>query len=147
MYKWLDNIDLRTLFFTNYDFFILMEWFNALNLIKPICVLEFQPERFKDAKFTITTNSFELEEFYKNGLISFPKEIYDIEKMSPKDVKNWNFQIFTLVPPEKESYRKYDKYDLIRYLYHPIQFFQLLTYLRGSTYRNLWNKKDFVEFY
>ena len=47
MYKQLDDIDLR-FFFDKYEFFILMEWFNAIGLIKPLAILSYSPERFKD---------------------------------------------------------------------------------------------------
>ncbi|MHA1284481.1 MAG: hypothetical protein ACTSQP_18435 [Promethearchaeota archaeon] len=61
MYKWLEDINLRYKFFSNkYDFFILMEWFNVVGLIKPLAVLLCPPEVLKDAHFTIRTNSSEL---------------------------------------------------------------------------------------
>ncbi len=90
MYKWLDDIDLRRrFFFDKYDFFILMEWFNAIGLIKPLAILSYSPERFKDALFKVKTNSSELKKLYEEGLISFPKDIYETNNKSPNDVRQW----------------------------------------------------------
>ncbi len=88
IYKWLDDINLRLISISNkYDFFILMEWFNAIGLIKPLAVLSFPPERFKDVFFKVKTNSSELKKIYEEGLISFPKDIYETNNKSPNDVK------------------------------------------------------------
>ena len=62
MYKWLEDIDLRGRYFSNkYDFFLLMEWFNAIGLIRPLAVLSYPPETFEGVEFTIRTNSYDLE--------------------------------------------------------------------------------------
>lgn len=148
MYKWLEDIDLRRKFFSNkYDFFILMEWFNAIGLIKPLAVLSYPPETFKDAQFTIRANSAELDQLFKDGLISFPEDIYNLTNKSPREIKPWEHRVYKPLVDDEKDYRKFIEYDLDHYLYHPIQFFQLVTYLRGSTYQNLRNKKEYKEFY
>ena len=148
MYKWLDDIDLRRrFFFDKYDLYILMEWFNAISLIKPIALLSFPPERFKGPLFVIDSNSSELKQLYDDGFISFPKDIYNLNNKSPNEVKQWEYRVYKPNINNKEDYRRFIEYDLDHYLYHPIQFFQLLTYLRGSTYKNLLKKKEYKEFY
>jgi len=148
IYKWLDDIDLRKrFFFDKYDLYILMEWFNAINLIKPIALLSFPPERFKGTLFVIGSNSSKLKQLYDDGLISFPKEIYNLNNKSPNEVKPWEYRVYKPEINDNNDYRKFIEYDLDLYLYHPIQFFQLITYLRGSTYKNLLNKKEYKEFY
>lgn len=148
MYKWLENIDLRRRFFSNeYEFHILMEWFNAIGLIKPIAVLKYPLNFFKDAEFIIKSNSSELTQLYKDRLIYFPKDIYDLNNKPPNEVKQWEYRIYKPEINNEKDYRKFTEYELDHYLYHPIQFFQLLTYLRGATYRNLMNKKEYKEFY
>ncbi len=148
MYKWIEDIDLRRRFFSNkYDFFILMEWFNAIRLIKPLTVLSYPPERFKDTLFIIKTNSSELDQLYEDGLISFPEEIYDLNNKSPNEIKLWEYRVYKPEINDEKDYRRFTEYELDHYLYHPIQFFQLITYLRGSTYENLKNKKEYKKFY
>jgi len=148
MYNWLEDLDMkRKFFFEEADLFILMEWFSAISLIKPLAVLHYPPETFKDAQFTIRTNSYELEKLYSDGLISFPEEIYNINNVAILDIKPWEHRIYKPYADEKEHYRRFTKYDLDHYLYHPIQFFQLLTYLKGATYQNLRKKKQYKEFY
>lgn len=148
MYEWLEDIDLRGSFITNkYDFFLLMEWFNAIGLIKPLAVLSYPPETFKGIRFTIKANSSHLEKLYSEGLISFPEDIYNTRNINPLDIKPWKYRVYKPYAEEKEHYRRFTEYDLDHYLYHPIQFFQLLTYLRKSVYQNLRNKKEYKEFY
>ena len=124
-----------------------MEWFNAISLIKPIAVLSFSSERFKDTLFKIKTNSSELPKFYEDGIISFPEYIYDLDSKTTKDVKPWEFRVYHPETSDDNDYRKYIEYELDLYLYHPIQFFQVLTFLKGSTYKNLYDKKEYQEFY
>ena len=148
MYDWLDDIDLRKrFFFAKYDFFILMEWFNSISLIKPLAVLSYSTERFKDVPFKAKTNSSELKKLYEEGLISFPEDIYKTNNKSHNDVIPWEYRVYKPEVNEEKDYRIFNEYDLDYYLYHPIQFFQLLTYLRGSTYKNLMKKKEYKEFY
>jgi len=148
MYKWLEDIDLRSRFFSNkYDFFILMEWFNAIGLIKPIAVLSYPPETFQDVQFTIKTNSSELDQLYEDGLVSFPEDIYNLTNKSPREIKPWEHRVYKPQVDDENDYRRFFEYDLDNYLYHPLQFLQLVTYLRRSTYQNLRNKKEYKEFY
>lgn len=147
MYKWLEDIDLRRSFFSNkYDFFLLMEWFSAIGLIKPIAVLFYPPETFEGVQFTIRTNSYDLEKSYNEGLISFPEDLYNTKNVNPLNIKPWKYRVYKPFADE-DHYRRYTEYDLDHYLYHPIQFFQLVTYLRKSVYQNLRNKKGYKEFY
>jgi len=146
--KWLEDLDIRRrYFFDKEDLFILMEWLNAIGLIRPLAVLSYPPETFKDAQFIINSSSFELEKLYCDGLISFPEKIYNTMGVKTREIASWEYRVYRPYADEKEHYRRFTKYDLDRYLYHPIQFFQLLTYLRGSTYQNLKQKKEFKEFY
>lgn len=149
IYRWLEDIDFKNRFFSSkYDFYILMEWFNAIGLIKPLAALSYPLETFKDGQISISTSSMELDQLYKDGLILFPKEVYDLDNRYPNEVKPWEYRIYKPeIDDKKEAYRRVIEYDLDFYLYHPIQFFQIITYLRGSTYKNLLNKKEYKEFY
>lgn len=147
MYKWLEDIDLRGRYFSNkYDFFLLMEWFNAIGLIRPLAVLSYPPETFKVVEFAIRTNSDDLEKSYNEGLISFPEDIYNTNNINPLDIKPWKYRVYKPFADE-DHYRRFTEYDLDHYFYHPIQFFQLVTYLKKSVYQNLRNKKGYKEFY
>jgi len=118
LHDWLRDIDIK-IGSDESDLYILMEWFNATKLIKPIAVLSYPPEESRN-------QYSKWEEKYLQGLISFPKEVYDSGK--PPEAILWN-------------------YDQNYYLYHPIQFLQLLHYLRGNSYENLKNNKHYKEFY
>ncbi|MFX1340710.1 MAG: hypothetical protein ACFFDK_19020, partial [Promethearchaeota archaeon] len=150
MYRWLEDIDFKNRFFSSkYDFYILMEWFNAVELIKPLAVLSYPPETFKDAQFPIRTssNSSELDQFYKDGLISFPEDIYNLTNKARHEIKPWQYRVYKPQIDNENDYRNFFEYDLDHYLYHPIQFFQVITYLRGSVYQILKKKKEYIEFY
>ena len=118
IHSWLRDIDIR-IGSNESDLYILMEWFNSTNLIKPLAVLSDTP---KDSR----SENYKWEERYENGLISFPIEIYESGK--PPEAIPWNYN------------KKF-------YLYHPIQVFQLLHYLRGNSYENLKNNKYYKSFY
>jgi len=150
MFKWMEEIDLKRDFFHKYEFFILMEWFNAFNLIKPFCIVQFPPEMFKGAQFIIHSGSENFRELYEKGYIVFPEEIYDIKISNEEDIKNinpWLYKKTQTSQDVQENLRDYIEFDLIKYFFHPIQFFQVLTYLRGYSYRQLSKKTQYLEFY
>lgn len=149
MYKWLTNINLKNgYFFLEYDFSIMMEWLSAIELIKPIAVLSYPLKSFKNALFEVRTNSSKLDQLYKDGLISFPEEIYNLNNKSPNEVRPWEYRVYKLEIDDNDDGSTQDiEYERDHYLYHPIQFFQFVTYLRGSTIKNLLNKKEYKEFY
>lgn len=150
MFKWMEEIDLKRDFFHKYEFFILMEWFNAFNLIKPFCIIQYPPEMFKGVQFTIRTGSENLRELFEEGYIVFPEEIYDIKISNEEDIRSikpWQYKKTQNAQNIQENLRDYIQFDLIKYLYHPIQFFQVLTYLRGYSYRQFTKHTQYLEFY
>jgi len=130
MFKWMGDIDLKIQFSDKYNYFILMEWFNALNLIKPFCVINYPPDKFEGHQFVINSGSDNLKELFKEGYIVFPEKIYDIKVSKEMDVELWKY-----------------KKNSVQYWYHPIQFFQVLTFLKGYSYRQLFKHKQYLEFY
>ena len=149
MFKWIEEIEIRDISH-KYDFFVLMEWFNAFNLIKPFCIIQYPPEMFNEAQFIIRSGSENLRELFEKGVISFPTEIYDIKISNEEDIRSikpWKYQKIQANKDVQENLRSYFQYDLIQYVYHPLQFFQVLTYLKGYSYRQLFSIKQYSEFY
>ncbi len=147
MFNWIEEIDLKRQFSDKYDFFIFMEWFNALNLIKPFCIIKYPPEMFEGARLVIDTGNDNLKEMFEEGYIVFPEEIYDIRVSVEMNVKFWQYKKTSTLQDVQENLREYMQYDSIKYCYHPIQFFQVLTYLKGYSYRQLFKHKQYLEFY
>ena len=155
MYEWFHELRLK-IGILEPDFFILMEWFNSLNLIKPICVLHFPPEHnhhicYNDNdKLVNRYNNSNLKQFYDEGLISFPDAIYNIKASENLNVEKWvhkkiEYKIMIKSRNAKDDDPEEEKISVeeTRYLYHPIQFFQILTNLRGTSHKNLKNFKKF----
>jgi len=130
MFKWMGDIDLKIQLSDKYNFFILLEWFNALNLIKPLCVINYPLDKDEGHQFVLNSRTDNLKELFEEGYIVFPEKIYDIKISKEMDVELWQY--------EKNS---------VQYWYHPIQFFQVLTYLKGYSYRQLFKHKQYLEFY
>jgi len=147
MFKWMEEIELKGRISDKYNFFILMEWFNALNLIKPFCIIKYPAEMFEGKQFVINTGIENLGELFEEGFIVFPEEIYDKKLSKEGDVKLWQYKKTPTSQDLQENLRDYVQYDLIKYYYHPIQFFQVLTYLKGYSYRQLYKHKKYLEFY
>ena len=96
MFKWLKELGLENKIRNKEDFYILMEWFNSLNLIKSFCIVYFPPEHDHHICFN---NGEELINDFKNsnliklledGIIKFPSEIYDIELEKNLEIIPWN---------------------------------------------------------
>lgn len=156
IYKWLKALNLSS--FNYPDFYILMEWFNALNLIKPLFIVHFPKEHSHHIYFnqaeTLSNDMRDLEKLYNDGLVIFPEEIYDNEAKIKSKVKPWQHEkiehkIKTKLKGSSESDPEEEKIAVeeTKYFYHPIQFFQILTYLRGYSYRNLYQHKAYKKFY
>lgn len=157
MFEWLKELGLKNKMFDKEDFYILMEWFNSINLIKPFCVVYFPPEH--DYHICINNREELLNEIknsnliklFDDGIVTFPTEVYDIEPEKNLKAKPWNHnkikhKIMTKARSAKEEDPKEQKISTeeTRYYYHPIQFFQLLTYLKGGRiYLDLKNYKKF----
>lgn len=150
MFKWMKEIDLKIGISNKYEFFILMEWFSAFNLIKPFCIIRYPPKTFEGAQFSIRIGPENFSELYEKGYVVFPEEIYDIKISNEEDIRNikqWQYKKTPASQDVQENLRNYIQFDLIKYFYHPIQFFQVLTYLRGYSYRQFGKKSQFLEFY
>lgn len=156
MYKWLKELDLAS-GLNEQDFYILMEWFSSLNLIKPFFILHYPPEHnhhicYNDSiKLTNEFSNFKLRQLHDDGLINFPDSVYIIKASEFLRTEKWmhnkiEHKIITKSKNTKEEapYEEKISIEEKRYFYHPIQFFQLLTYLKNSTYKDL---KDYKEFY
>jgi len=87
------------------------------------------------------------EELFKKGCIVFPEEIYDKKLTKDKDVQPWLYKKIQISQDIQENLKEFYQRDLIEYCYHPILFFQVLTYLHGYSYHQLYRKKQFLEFY
>jgi hypothetical protein len=64
MFKWLEEIDIRDISH-KHDFFVLMEWFNAFNLIKPFFIVQYPPEMFNGGQIIIRSGFENLRELFE----------------------------------------------------------------------------------
>ncbi|MBN2157712.1 MAG: hypothetical protein JW776_16815 [Candidatus Lokiarchaeota archaeon] len=170
MFIWYSKLKIKRGFERFEDFCILMEWYNFIGLIKPFCVAKFPKNHpflqcINDKEVLInrvTLNSWKkMDDF---GIIDFPEEIYNIDTTEESKLNNfietdfWNHQKIehTLeVPEEKKTEisetteEKYIKISIeeTRYYYHPIQFIQAMTLMRGDSLSLLSNRSHFEKFY
>ncbi|MFX1376526.1 MAG: TOPRIM nucleotidyl transferase/hydrolase domain-containing protein [Promethearchaeota archaeon] len=143
MFDWLKEIDIKCGIHEKYDFFILMEWFNAINLIKPFCIIQYTPEMVEISQF----GDKNYEELYKKKCIIFPEEIYDVKLTNDNDIQPWEYKKTQISHDIQENLKQFYQHDLIEYIYHPIQFFQVLTYLKGYSYNQIYKRKQYKKFY
>jgi len=144
MHNWLKDLDFGTRLNNYSDFVIYLEFLNALNLLKPFCVANI-PKPPEGTLNVIRTSNIDM--LQEKGLISFPERIYNI-RVSKEDllkVKHWDHSKYELLRNDiHEGY--ITTADKFKYLYHPLQFFNLLTYL-GNIYSNISQTKEYKEFY
>ena len=161
MFDWLKEIEYNPGISDYPDFFLLMEWFNSINLIKPFFVVHFPAQHpyhicYNQQEVLVNNiNNTDLKTLYEEGYLCFPAEIYNIKPSSSKNISNqWNFKKIKHKIKVKAKNASENGQSEIKiaieetiYFYHPIQFFQLITYLQAFSYRDLLNKKQYKEFY
>lgn len=160
IFDWLKGLELDKEFSGYPDFIILMEWFNSINVIKPFCVIHFPAKNtylYSYNSHDIMINYIDksnLKELFEEGILFFPEEIYNIESFFESKVEIWKHKKIRdedktkIIGNSKENpYEEKISVEEIRYFYHPLQFFQLLTYLKGSYHRDLLKKKIYKKFY
>lgn len=145
MHKWIKELDFGSPLHNESDLLIYMEWLSVLNLLKPFCIVKI-PKPPEGTQFVI--KRFDIDKDHKEGLISFPKEIYDIRTTLENSltVTPWDNSKHEILRDDvSEGYKV--RVNKVHYLYHPLQFFNLMTYLGGNTYENIFQTKIYQEFY
>ena len=145
MHKWIKELDFGSPLQNESDLLIYMEWLSILNLLKPICLVKV-PKPPEGTQFVI--NSYDIDKDHKEGLIFFPKDVYDIKTTikNTLTVKPWDYSKHEIPRDDiSEGYKV--RVNKVHYLYHPLQFFNLMTYLQGNNYENIFRTKTYQEFY
>ena len=63
-----------------------------------------------------------------------------------RTIKPWDYSKYELARDDiLEGYK--ENADKVKYLYHPLQFFNLMTFLKGNIYKNTFETEIYKEFY
>ena len=91
MFDWIKEINLNRVFYDEYDFFIFMEWLNAINLVKPFCILEYSPEKVEEMSYLFNIGEINFKELFDEGFIKFPEKYYDKKLAKDEDAEPWHY--------------------------------------------------------